>query len=155
MAHAQLGFRQSQLGESSLARQSLLKAYQLRDRASDAERFFIDTLYDRDVTGNLERERQTLESWAETYPRDAGPTSLLAGFATTSIGEYELAIDKTGKAIDAGFRWRRDADLRQQGRHQLHLNRLDDALPPSVERWSASSNRRACSWSSTSSRSCG
>ena len=46
------------MGESALARQSMLKAYQLRNRASDAERFFIETLYDRDVTGNLERERR-------------------------------------------------------------------------------------------------
>ena len=59
------------MGESALARQSLLKAYQLRNRASDAERFYIDTLYDRDFTGNLERERRTLETWAESYPRDA------------------------------------------------------------------------------------
>ena len=54
MAHAQLGFGQSSLGESTLGRQSLLKAYQLRQRASDAERFNIETLYDRDYTGNLE-----------------------------------------------------------------------------------------------------
>jgi hypothetical protein len=27
-------------------------------------------LYDRQVTGNLQRELQTLESWAQTYPRD-------------------------------------------------------------------------------------
>ena len=70
MAHARLGIGYSALGESTLARQSTLKAYQLRDRASDVERFFIDTLYDRQVTGNLEREQRTLESWAQTYPRD-------------------------------------------------------------------------------------
>ena len=46
----------------------MLKAYQLRHRASDVERFYIDTLYDRDVTGNLERERRTLETWARELP---------------------------------------------------------------------------------------
>ena len=71
LAHAYIGFRYSGMGESALARQSLLKAYQLRNRASDAERFYIETLYDRDFTGNLERERRTLETWAESYPRDA------------------------------------------------------------------------------------
>jgi hypothetical protein len=50
LAHTQIGFRYAGLGESVLARQSLLKAYQLRHRASDVERFFIDTLYDRDVS---------------------------------------------------------------------------------------------------------
>ena len=73
MAHAQVGFGYSVLGESTLARPSTLKAYQLRDRASDVERFYIDTLYDRDFTGNLEREQRTLESWAQTYPRDPRP----------------------------------------------------------------------------------
>ena len=79
LAHAHVGFRYGGMGESALARQSLLKAYQLRNRASDAERFFIDTLYDRDFTGNLERERRTLETWAESYPRDASATHIDRG----------------------------------------------------------------------------
>ena len=79
LAHAAVGFRYSGMGESALARQSLLKAYQLRNRASDAERFYIDTLYDRDFTGNLERERRTLETWAESYPRDAVATHIDRG----------------------------------------------------------------------------
>ena len=58
IAHAYLGFSYSTLGESTLARQSTLKAYQLRDRASDVERFCIETLYDRQVTGNLDREQR-------------------------------------------------------------------------------------------------
>jgi hypothetical protein len=48
IAHARLGLFYSTLGESASSRQSTLKAHKLRDRASDAERFFIDTLYDRD-----------------------------------------------------------------------------------------------------------
>ena len=126
MAHAQIGFGQSSLGESTLGRESLLKAYQLRERASDAERFNIETLYDRDYTGNLERERRTLETWAETYPRDARAHSLLAGLALTSTGQHELAIAETDKALAL------DPDLTpthvSKARNQLHLNRLDDAL---------------------------
>ena len=79
LAHAHVGFSYSKMGESALARQSLLKAYQLRNRASDAERFYIETLYDRDFTGNLERERRTLETWAESYPRDASAHTLARG----------------------------------------------------------------------------
>ena len=98
MAHARLGFSYSPLGESSSARQSLLKAYQLRERASDAERFHIETFYDRDVTGNLEREQQTLETWARTYPRDPAPTHC-SRVSPDSTGQYELAIAETDKAI--------------------------------------------------------
>ena len=79
MAHAQLGFRYS-CWESRRSRdRAYVKAYQLRNRASDAERFYIETLYDRDFTGNLERERRTLEAWAESYPRDAYATRIDRG----------------------------------------------------------------------------
>ena len=126
LAHAQVGFRAGGLGESALARQSLLKAYQLRDRAGDRERFFIDTLYDRDFTGNLERERRTLETWAESYPRDASPHTLIAGLALSSTGQYELAVAETEKAIAL------DPDhtpaYANRAHNQLRLNRLDDAL---------------------------
>jgi tetratricopeptide (TPR) repeat protein len=99
---------------------------QLRHRASDAERFYIETLYDRDFTGNLERERRTLETWAESYPRDAGPYTLLAGLVLSSTGQHELAIAETEKAIAL------EPDLTpayaNRAFNQLMLNRLDDAL---------------------------
>jgi tetratricopeptide (TPR) repeat protein len=126
MAHALVGFGYSALGESALGRQSLLKAYQLRNRASDVERLNIETLYDRDVTGNLDRERRTLETWAESYPRDSRAPSLMAGLALTSTGQHELAIAKTEKAIALNP----DGTPTYASRafNQLFLNRLDDAL---------------------------
>ena len=126
MGHAQVGFRYSGMGESALGRPSLLKAYQLRDRASDAERFYIETLYDRDFTGNLERERRTLETWAESYPRNALPHGLISGLALTGTGQQELAIAEADKATAL------DPDLTpayaNKAFNQLLLNRLDDAL---------------------------
>jgi serine/threonine protein kinase len=126
MAHALVGFGYSTMGESALGRQSLLKAYQLRDRASDFERFYIETLYDRDVTGNLERERRTLETWAESYPRDPLPRGLLSGLALTSTGQYELSIAEAGKAI--ALAPDQAPAYAQLAINQLYLNRLDDAL---------------------------
>jgi tetratricopeptide (TPR) repeat protein len=126
LAHANVGFRYSGVGESALGRQSLLKAYQLRNRASDAERFFIETLYDRDFTGNLERERRTLETWAESYPRDASPHTLIAGLALMSIGQHELAIAETEKATALDPDW--TPAYANRAFNQLLLNRLDDAL---------------------------
>lgn len=126
LAYAQVGFRYAGVGESTLARPSLLKAYQLRNRVSDAERFYIETLYDRDFTGNLERERRTLETWAETYPRDPRPRTLLAGLALTSTGQHEAAITETERAIAL------DPDqtpaYANRAFNQVLLNRLDDAL---------------------------
>jgi tetratricopeptide (TPR) repeat protein len=126
LAHAQIGFRYSGIGESTLARESLLKAYQLREKASDTERFWIETLYDRDYTGNLERERQTLETWAESYPRDPTPLTLLAGLALSSTGQHEAAVAQTDKVLAM------DPDhipaYANRANNQVRLNRLDDAL---------------------------
>ncbi len=70
MAYAFLGRTYADIGESVQAAETTRKAYQLRDRASDAERFFIDTSYDNAVTGNIEKDFQTGLQWAQTYPRD-------------------------------------------------------------------------------------
>jgi eukaryotic-like serine/threonine-protein kinase len=127
IAHAQLGTYYSNEGESALSRQSTVKAYQLRHRATDAERFYIETLYDRQVTGNMDRELETLEAWAQAYPRDPMPHGLLAGFATRSTGKYEQSIaaaERSG-AIDpeGGSALSRAS----KAYSELYLNRLDEA----------------------------
>ena len=75
-----LGIGYSKSASRTLGRQSPLKAYQMRNRASDVERFYIETLYDRHVTGNLERQQRTLETWAETYPARSGSSWIAGGF---------------------------------------------------------------------------
>ncbi|MCC6391379.1 MAG: protein kinase, partial [Bryobacterales bacterium] len=106
MAWANLGLDYSSIGESELAAESTIKAWQLRDRVSDWERFFIDFLYDRQVTGNLEKAYQTLELWYQTYPRGGdreppNPQELLAGLSTRGTGRFERAIEMAQKTIAA------------------------------------------------------
>jgi eukaryotic-like serine/threonine-protein kinase len=99
IAHARLGLAYSGRGESLLAEQSTRKAYELRDRANDRERFVITTLYDRQVTGNLEKEAETLRLWARTYPRDSDAPALMGAFASGGTGKYELMIQQSLDAI--------------------------------------------------------
>jgi tetratricopeptide (TPR) repeat protein len=103
VAYADLGLAYSTVGESVLAAQSTTKAWQLRDRVSDRERFFIDFAYDRQVTGNLEKAYQTLELWSQTYPRGEGtnPQDLLAGLSTHGTGRFERAIEASQEGIAA------------------------------------------------------
>jgi tetratricopeptide (TPR) repeat protein len=107
MAFAALGLAYSNVGESVLSAESTTKAWQLRDRVSDREKFFIDFTYDRQVTGNLENAYQTLESWLQTYPRGEvpSPLDLLDGLSTHGTGRYERAIeaDQEGIAADPDF----------------------------------------------------
>ena len=99
MAYAFLGRTYGDIGESVLAAESTSKAYQLRDRASDAEKFFITATYDLQVTGNLERAQQTCELWAQTYPRESVPHSLLSGAIYPVLAKYEKGIEHAEKAI--------------------------------------------------------
>jgi tetratricopeptide (TPR) repeat protein len=103
MAYAILGLDYSAEGESVLSVESTTRAWQLRDRVSDRERFFIDFTYDRQVTGNLEKAYQTLELWLQTYPRGEQPNaqSLLGGLATQGTGRFERAIEASRKTIAA------------------------------------------------------
>jgi hypothetical protein len=89
MAHADLGFRLWDMGQTDLGAEEVRKAYALRDRVSDRERRYIVMLYDREVTGNLQKELQTLESWAQTYPRDADAHGIMAGWVAFGTGNYE------------------------------------------------------------------
>jgi serine/threonine protein kinase/tetratricopeptide (TPR) repeat protein len=127
IAHARLGIYYSNEGESTLSRQATIKAYELRHRASDAERFFIETAYDRQVTGNMDREVVTLEAWAQTYPRDTIPHGLLAGFATRSTGRYEQSIAAAERSIALAADGGSAAAYTSKAFSELFLNRLDDA----------------------------
>jgi eukaryotic-like serine/threonine-protein kinase len=105
LAHGQLGIFYEDLGESLLATTSTTRAYQLRGRTSDPERFFITTLYQRQAMGNLEEARRTCEQWTHTYPRDPAPHGLLSGFIYQGLGQYEKSIAEARNAIslDQGF----------------------------------------------------
>ena len=90
MAYASLGVTYHHLGEFSLAAENTRKAYRLRDRVSERERFYLETHYYGYVTGNAEKERQVYELWAQTYPRDDLPVFNL-GSVYWSIGLFDKA----------------------------------------------------------------
>jgi len=100
MAYANLGRQYASFGESELGAQNIAKAYQLRNRVSDLENYFITFNYHRQVTRNLELARQTLESWARQYPRDLNAHGFLAAFTTQGSGHYDKAVDEGLKAIE-------------------------------------------------------
>ena len=98
MAHAFLGRVYAELWEPVLAAESANRAYELRSRVSDPERFFIMVPHDLDVTGNLEEAEQTAELWAETYPRDARPRGFLS-WIDQELGRYEQSLEEGKRAV--------------------------------------------------------
>ena len=90
-AHEALGISYSNLREPGLANEHLQRAYDLRDKVSEREKFRISGAYYLLVTGELERAVQTYEMWAQTYPRNSEPFGNL-GVDYTYLGEYEKAV---------------------------------------------------------------
>ena len=125
MAHAALGRIYQDLDEAELSAASLSRAWQLRERTSDREKFFITANYEALVTGNMEEARQTCETWARTYPRDPLPTTMLSGYVNKVAGRYELALDWARKSIEL------DPDFAiayyNLGVNSMYLDRLDEA----------------------------
>jgi DNA-binding winged helix-turn-helix (wHTH) protein/tetratricopeptide (TPR) repeat protein len=104
-AYAALGRMYGDIGESVLSAQNTSKAYQLRDRATDQEEFFISVNYDLQATGNLEKAQQTCDLWKQAYPRAWLPHGLLSGGIYPALGKYEKSSEeaKLALAIDPDF----------------------------------------------------
>jgi tetratricopeptide (TPR) repeat protein len=94
MAHALLGRMYGDIGESVLSAESTSNAYQLRDRASDKEKFLISASYDMQVTGNLEKAQRTCELWMQAYPRAREAHGFLAGIIYPAFGKYETSVEE-------------------------------------------------------------
>jgi eukaryotic-like serine/threonine-protein kinase len=99
LAHAHLALSYTDSGQSGPAFESATRSYELRDRVSDRERFFISVIFDRIVTGDLVRARQTCLQWARTYPRDAMPHSLSSGGILQGVADFEGSIEEAKTAI--------------------------------------------------------
>jgi serine/threonine protein kinase/Flp pilus assembly protein TadD len=91
MAFARLGTNYNNLGEDARASESLRKAYDLRERASERERFYITSHYQDLVQRDSEAARTTYETWARTYPRDEVPPANL-GVLYQILGLYDEAL---------------------------------------------------------------
>jgi eukaryotic-like serine/threonine-protein kinase len=104
-AYAALGRMYGDIGETALSAENTSKAYQLRDRASDQERFFISLTYDLQVTGNLEKAQQTCDLWLRSYPRAWLPHGLLSGGIYNTLSKYEKSVEeaKIALGIDPDF----------------------------------------------------
>ncbi len=91
-AYDDLSAAYSNLGESNLAAQNAKKAYELSGSLSEPEKLSTEAAYYGFVTGNLEKERQTLELWERLYPRDPVPPFGLVD-VYDSLGLYEKGLD--------------------------------------------------------------
>ncbi len=123
-AYAALGISYSNLREPGLASQNLTKAYDLRDKVSERERFRISATYYLLVTGELEKAIQAYEMWAKTYPRNGEPYGNL-GVDYSYLGQYEKAV--TASLEDLRLNPGSAAAFTNLVALYADLNRLEDA----------------------------
>lgn len=125
LAYAWLGFNYGLNSEAALAAQNNSKAYELRDRASDREKFFISASYDLQVTGNLEKLQETCELWMKTYPRETIPRSLLGAFSYPTFAKYEQGVEVARQMMSIDPRF--PIGYLQFAFNSQFAGRLDDA----------------------------
>ncbi len=83
-------FNRRQLAQQ---RESLQKAYALRDRVSDRERFMIDSDYYAVVIGDMDKALQIYAQWAQNYPKDLSAHTK-AALIYSDRQQYEKAISE-------------------------------------------------------------
>ncbi len=124
MAYARLGTLYFNGEEPARGIENLQKAYDLRERVSDHERFYIAAHHADIVDGDFEAARKIYELWAQLYPSDLFPLWNLA-VIYEYLGDYERvpAVCQEALKISPG-----DGNLLAvEVSNALHRNRLDEA----------------------------
>ena len=85
------------ISETQLARENATKAYELRDRVTEAEREAIEARYYLYVTGDLEKAAEVYAVAVQNYPDSAGAYNHLAN-DEAELGRYEQAVQDLRKA---------------------------------------------------------
>ncbi len=123
MAYRGLAVEYLNLGQNEMALQFMRKAYELKDRASERERFAIESDYY--WYGNqIDKAIESYKAYAQAYPRDDRPR-LNLGVVYLVTGEWDKAIQYGLEGKDLapgsfnGYSIAADA--------YTSLNRLDDA----------------------------
>ena len=124
LAYSDLAIMYSDLGEGGMSAEYSRKAYALRNRVTERERFSIDSTYFQSVTGELEKAAQVNEEWRTVYPRALGPRVVL-GLLDSDLGKLESALTHDLEAMQlANDTARVYSNLSYD---YLSLDRLDDA----------------------------
>jgi serine/threonine protein kinase/tetratricopeptide (TPR) repeat protein len=124
MAYARMAAIYNNLGEEDQSVQAARKAFELKDRVSERERFYItDHFYT--ATGDIDKDRATLELAQRTYPNDS------SAYANLAL-EYGLYFGQFDKAIEEGDEFTRLESSSPFGYSHsaggyMALNRIEEA----------------------------
>ncbi len=123
-AYANLAVSYSNVNETGLAAEYARKAYEVREKVSERERFGIEAFYYYYATGELDKAAQTNELWQQTYPRNYPPYVDL-GVISSTLGNYEKAVSEYREALS--LEANSVVNYSNLGGTYVNLNRLDEA----------------------------
>jgi eukaryotic-like serine/threonine-protein kinase len=98
-AYAALAGTYANAGEEERSIEYQKKAFALRARVSEREKYVLDTNYHWMVTGDLDKEMQTEGLFWQAYPRESDPANNLAFNSAFFLGDFEMAIQIGNEAI--------------------------------------------------------
>jgi serine/threonine protein kinase/tetratricopeptide (TPR) repeat protein len=124
MAYATLGVAYSNQAAPKEAGDALRKAYDLRERASDREKLYIQAHYYDEVTLDSDKALAVYEKWRQTYPRDTIPWDNAALYSLF-IGQHEKALQFASQAMRLNLQDPYAYD--NAAGAYLALNRFDEA----------------------------
>ncbi len=125
MAYAVLGVCYENQSERTLGSDLLKKAYDLRERASEREKLYIQAHYYGIGTGEIEKETEIYEQWHQTYPRDTLPLDNLA-LNYGGVGLWEKAITAASEAMRLDPK--DPYSYNHLARAYVSMNRYDEAM---------------------------
>jgi tetratricopeptide (TPR) repeat protein len=111
LAHARLGTVLSNLNESSEAEKATRRAYELRDKVSDRERYYIEARYYMTLERNLDKAIEAYRLLLATYPDDYA--------ALSNVGSLYRQQGRTREALLALEQAVRVAPMQPLGRLNL------------------------------------
>jgi eukaryotic-like serine/threonine-protein kinase len=91
MAYGRLAAIYNNLGEEDRSVEAAKKAFDLRERVSERERFYIDDHF-YTANGDIEKDKENLESAIQTYPNDSSAYANLALLYNLFYGQFDKAI---------------------------------------------------------------
>jgi tetratricopeptide (TPR) repeat protein len=97
-AYKNLGEAYFFTGQRDRAAEPFTKAFELRERVSQREKFNITARYYQHVVGDVDKTRETLVLWKQTYPRQWNPRYDLASYYN-EVGQHEKTVEEAQEAI--------------------------------------------------------
>jgi DNA-binding winged helix-turn-helix (wHTH) protein/tetratricopeptide (TPR) repeat protein len=124
MAYIWISTAYFDLDEIGLGAENARKAYDLREKVSERERFNIEGFYYQTATGQLEKAAQTDELWQQTYARDSMAYTELGAISAT-LGNWEKALEEWREALRSEPN--NGLNYYLLGLAYMSFNRLDEA----------------------------